>query len=182
MALVPPVPEFSVIKFPNVPVQLSAPEMVWVVLAGRVTVLLASHVQLTNVLAPVTVWLPAVKVTVEPLLAVNVPALDQSSETLRLVEAPRVSVPAWISMSPTVELLPDSVSADVAEFCVIPVTLDPITELIVTAPVPAFKFVIVPTLFTDAVESVRVNVLLPLSVKLFVPVIPPLNMQEVAEG
>jgi len=58
------------------------------------TVLLASHVQFTNVLAPVTVWLPAVKVTVELALAVNVPAFDQSSDTLRLVEAAKVRVPA----------------------------------------------------------------------------------------
>ena len=94
VAFVAGVPELRVIKLPAVPAQVIVPEMVWVVDAGRVTVLFAFHVQLTKVLAPVTAWLPAVKVTVELALAVNVPAFDQSSDTLRLVEAAKVRVPA----------------------------------------------------------------------------------------
>lgn len=221
------------------------------------------------------VLVASIKVTVL-VLAVKVPALDQLPVTYRLVVPESDKVPAEIVTAPTVELLPDKVSADVAEFCVMPVTFVPITELMVTAPapepelvmvpvlftevverriasavallllsiklpvpvvppetvsilvpavlvsvvlelftviavvlivkadvvlfrvmpvtleptpplmvtvpVPALTFVIVPTLFTDAVESVSVNVLLPLSVRLFVPVTPPLNMAEVAEG
>ena len=79
-------------------------------------------------------------------------------------------------------LFPDSVSDDVLLFWITPVTLVPMIALIVTVPVPAFKLVMVPVLLTEAVESVRVNALLPLSTRLFGPVTPPLNMAEVAEG
>ncbi len=93
-----------------------------------------------------------------------------------------LTVPALMVSPPVKVLAPESVSCEVAEFCTTPVTLVPMTAEMVTEPLPEPKLVIVPVLFTDAVESVRVNVLMPLSVKLFVPVTPPLNMAEVAEG
>lgn len=76
----------------------------------------------------------------------------------------------------------DSLICDVALFWITPVTLFVMTEVIATTPVPAFKLVSVPVKLTEPVTSVMVYVLLPLSTILFVPVIPPLNMQEVAEG
>jgi hypothetical protein len=47
-------------------------------------------------------------------------------------------------------------SAEVALFCTTPLTLVPTTALIVAAPAPAPLLVIVPVLFTEAVESVSV--------------------------
>lgn len=114
----------------------------------------------------------------EPELAVNVPAFDQSSDTLRLVEAANVSVPAWMSISPTVELLPDKINAEVLLFCVIPVTLLPITAEMVVVPLPAPELVIVPVLLTPVTpfERVIVCVLAPLKIKLPVPEIAPLTI------
>src|SRR5437762_3313610 len=53
---------------------------------------------------------------------------------------------------------PLSVSAEVVLFSVIPVTFDPTAELIVVVPVPAPVLVIVPALFTAAVDNVTVPV------------------------
>jgi len=76
---------------------------------------------------------------------------------------------------------PLTVSAEVALFCVTAVTFDPTAALIVVVPVPAPVFVMVPALFTAAVESVTVPVVaLLLIVRLLLPVTPPLNVVEIA--
>ena len=56
------------------------------------------------------------------------------------------------------------------------VTFVPMTALIVMVPEPAPELVIVPVLFTLAVESVAMPVLLELRVRLPVPVIPPVKV------
>ena len=78
---------------------------------------------------------------------------------------------------PVFELVPLRVRADVALFCVMFVTFEPTPPLIVTLPVPLPELVIVPVLFTEAVEIVMplaVELLL-LRVKSPVPVIPPVT-------
>src|SRR5204863_2745800 len=74
---------------------------------------------------------------------------------------------------------PLSVSAEVVLFSVIPVTFDPTAELIVVVPVPAPVLVIVPALFTAAVDNVTVPVVALLAiVRLLLPVTPPLKRSE----
>ena len=66
-------------------------------------------------------------------------------------------------------------------FWVTPVTLTPMTELIVVAPVPAPILVMVPALFKAPVEKVIVP-LVPFSlmVRLLAPVTPPVKVVEIA--
>lgn len=74
---------------------------------------------------------------------------------------------------------PDSVSADVAEFCVIPVTFVPMTAEMVVVPVPVPELVMVPIILTEPVEIVIApqEELPTVYVVTFpVPVIPPLNI------
>jgi hypothetical protein len=79
----------------------------------------------------------------------------------------------------TVSAVVLTVSADVVLFSVIPVTFDPTPPLMVVVPVPAPIFVMVPALFTAAVESVMVPLpALLLIVRLLVPVTPPLKVVE----
>ena len=75
-------------------------------------------------------------------------------------------------------IAPETVSAEVVEFSVIPVTLAPIPALINVAPVPVPLLVIVPVLFTEFVDKVMLLsvVLLFCNVKLPVPVIPPVTV------
>jgi hypothetical protein len=69
--------------------------------------------------------------------------------------------------------VPDNVSAEVAEFCVIPVTLVPMTAEITCVPLPELELVIVPVIFTEPVISLIIPVLVELIVTFPVPVIPP---------
>ena len=68
----------------------------------------------------------------------NVPEFDQSPKTLRLAAPESSNVPDVIVTLPLiVELFPDKTKFELALFWVSPVTLVPMTELIVVAPVPA---------------------------------------------
>src|SRR5262249_50793339 len=69
---------------------------------------------------------------------------------------PLLSVPVVPPLSSATA--PRSVSAEVVLFSVIPVTFEPTPVLIVVVPVPAPVFVMVPALFTAAVDSVTVPV------------------------
>jgi hypothetical protein len=97
-------------------------------------------------------------------------------------DAPNFNVPAVIVVVPVYALpVLESINADVLLFCVTPVTLDPISALIVVEPVPVPVFVTVPTLFTLLVDNVIVPVVAPLLiVKLLVPVTPPLKVVDIA--
>ena len=75
---------------------------------------------------------------------------------------------------------PLTVSAEVALFSVIPVTFVPTAALIRSVAPPAPELVIVPALFTDAVDSVITPAPVALSVRLPVPVTPPLKVRALA--
>ena len=76
---------------------------------------------------------------------------------------------------------PERIKLLVELFSVTPVTLVPMTELIVVAPVPAPILVTVPVLLMDPVAKVIVpEVAFSLMVRLLEPVIPPLKVVEIA--
>lgn len=91
------------------------------------------------------------------------------------------TVPASMVNPPVKVLAPPKVNCDVVLFSTTPVTLVPITELIVVAPVPAPTLVTVPVLLMLPVANVTVP-LVPFSliVKLLVPVTPPLKVVDIA--
>lgn len=68
----------------------------------------------------------------------------------------RLSVPAELVMGPVYVFTPDNVSAEVAELCVIPVTLAPITAEMVVGAIPVPELVMVPVLLTEVVKKVTV--------------------------
>ena len=74
-------------------------------------------------------------------------------------------------------LAPERVSCEVELFWMTPVTFGPMTALIVVVPLPVPEFVIVPELLTEVFERVIVLPDPPVafSIKLPVPVIPPVN-------
>lgn len=67
VAAVPLVDELMVMTLPELPVQLNVPEMVVVVLAGKVTVFGALTVKLLKVLAPVKMTAPEPEAVIERL-------------------------------------------------------------------------------------------------------------------
>ena len=79
-------------------------------------------------------------------------------------------------------IAPLTVRADVVLFSVTPVTLVPIFALISELPLPAPEFVIVPVLFTSLVDRVMVPTPVAFSVRLPVPVMPPLSVRLLAAG
>ena len=92
-------------------------------------------------------------------------------ETVRLPAWLVKVVPALLTVNPPVEM----VSPEVVLFCVMPVTLEPTPPVMDTLPVPVPELVIVPVLFTAAVERVIAWVPPALIVRFAVPalVIPP---------
>ena len=76
---------------------------------------------------------------------------------------------------------PERIKLLVELFSVTPVTLVPMTELIVVAPVPTPVLVTVPVLLIEPVTKVIVpEVAFSLMVRLLEPVTPPLNVVEIA--
>lgn len=90
------------------------------------------------------------------------------------------TVPALIVNPPVKVLTPDKVNCDVALFWMTPVTLVPMTELMVVVPLPAPELVIVPILLIETVERVVVLVFVVLIITLPVPVMPPDNVNVLA--
>ena len=90
------------------------------------------------------------------------------------VKVPAVSVKV-VPLLLTVRA-PVTLNAEVP-FCVRPVTLEPIAALIKVAPAPLPLLVIVPVLLTLVVESVKALLLLLLSVRLALPVTPPVKLK-----
>ncbi len=74
-------------------------------------------------------------------------------------------------------MLPVKTKLDVLLFCVTPVTLAPMTELIVVVPEPVPELVIVPALLTLPEESVMPPVELSCRARLYAPVTPPLTVK-----
>ena len=74
----------------------------------------------------------------------------------------------------------ESVNPEVLLFSVTPVTLVPITALIVVVPAPVPEFVIVPVLFRLAPLKVIVPLVPLLITRLLVPVTPPVKVVEIA--
>jgi hypothetical protein len=92
-----------------------------------------------------------------------------------------VIVPARTTVPVVKVLAPERVSPDVVLFCLRPVMLVPITELIRELPEPPPEFVTVPVLLTAAAEMVipLLVALLLFKIKLPVPVTPPVNVSRV---
>lgn len=109
---------------------------------------------------------------VSPRVTVPVPEPPNA-----LVLVVPLTVPDLIVKPPVKVLAPERVNCEVALFWITPVTLAPMTELIVTGPfAPLPAFVTVPVLLIAPVENVR---LVPMAelliiVRLLVPVTPPL--------
>ena len=77
---------------------------------------------------------------------------------------------------------PERVRDDVLLLSVTPVTLVPMTALMTLAAAPAPEFVIVPVLFTLVVERVMIPAPVEFSVRLPLPVTPPLKVRALAAG
>ena len=124
--------------------------------------------------APVSVWVPVVNVIL-PEFGVKVPVLEKSPETFKLVVPDNSKVPEVMVTDPVFELFPESNNLLVLEFCIIPVTLLPITAEMVVVPAPVLEFVIVPILLIEVLLS---NIPLPdksFKIILPVPTTPPDN-------
>jgi len=109
---------------------------------------------------------------VDPLFfKIKLPVPVTPPETVKVPTWLVKVVPPLLTVNPPVE----TVSADVELFCVIPVTLDPTPPVMDALPEPLPELVIVPVLFTAAVERVIAWVPPALIVRFAVPalVIPP---------
>jgi len=153
------------------------------------------NVQMTALLMVAVPILPAATVTglvyVPAKPTYNVELLLPLESPITIVPAPKLLVPVvprtqpfFIVRLPVNVLTPVKVNDEVELFWTTPVTLVPMTELIVVAPEPAPELVIVPVLLTDTVERVMMpipvafNVIFPI----LVPVTPPLKVRFEAAG
>jgi len=93
---------------------------------------------------------------------------------------PTESVPEEIVVAPVKVLAPESVRVEVELFWVTPVTFAPMTELMVTPPVPEPELVTVPVLLRLTVEMVipAALVLLFCRMRFCAPVMPPLRVSK----
>ena len=86
------------------------------------------------------------------------------------------TVPAFIVNPPVKVFIPDKVNCDVALFWMTPVTLVPMTALMVVVPVPVPELVMVPVWLIEVVERVIVPVLVLFIIMFPVPVMPPFRI------
>jgi len=137
----------------------------------------------TLALVASTIGLAKVRAVVEtsrvagllPVVLPSVTTLAAAPSALDVVEA--VTVPARIFRPEVKVFVAESVRPEVRLFSVTPVTSVPMTELMITPPIPVPWLVIVPVLFTAVVEIVMPPVELASRVRLWAPVMPPERVQ-----